>query len=102
MTRAPWYMRQEFWTVVGMLVVPFFWILPLSRAAYAHVNLRRGRRFLSRSSYPGPRRAPGRHGLRLWDRYGVTGSPIPTAGKAAAGLFNRKRASARTAGPGAR
>ena len=45
MTRAPWYMRQEFWTVVGTLVVPFFWMLPLSRAAYARVNLRLGRRF---------------------------------------------------------
>ena len=45
MTQAPWYMRQEFWMVVGTLVVPFFWILPLSRAAYARVNLRRGRRF---------------------------------------------------------
>jgi hypothetical protein len=37
-------MRQEFWMVVGTLVVPFFWILPLSRAAYARVNSRRGRR----------------------------------------------------------
>ena len=45
MTRVPWYMRQEFWMVVATLVVPFFWILPLSRAAYARVNLRRGRRF---------------------------------------------------------
>jgi hypothetical protein len=45
MTRAPWYMRQEFWMVVGTLVVPFFWILPLSRAAYARVYSRRGRRF---------------------------------------------------------
>ena len=45
MTRAPWYMRKEFWMVVATLVVPFFWMLPLSRAAYARVNLRRGRRF---------------------------------------------------------
>jgi len=45
MTRAPWYMRQEFWIVVGTLVVPFFWILPLSRAAYARVHSRRERRF---------------------------------------------------------
>ena len=45
MTRAPWYMRQEFWMVVGTLVVPFFWILPLSRAAYSRVSVRRGRRF---------------------------------------------------------
>jgi hypothetical protein len=45
MTRAPWYMRQEFWIAVGTLVVPYFWILPLSRAAYARVNSRRGRGF---------------------------------------------------------
>ena len=45
MRRAPWYLRQEFWMLVGTLVVPFFWILPLSRAAYARVNSRRGRRF---------------------------------------------------------
>ena len=45
MTRAPWYLRQEFWMQVGTLVVPFFWILPLSRAAYARVSLRRDRRF---------------------------------------------------------
>lgn len=45
MTRAPWYMRKEFWMVVATLVVPFFWMLPLGRAAYARVNLRRGRRF---------------------------------------------------------
>ena len=45
MTRAPWYMRQEFWMMVGALVVPFFWILPFSRAAYARVNSHRGRRF---------------------------------------------------------
>ena len=45
MTRAPWYMRQEFWIVVGTLVVPFFWILPLSRAAYARVYSSRDRRF---------------------------------------------------------
>jgi hypothetical protein len=38
-------MRQDFWIVVGTLVVPFFWILPLSRAAYARVSLRRDRRF---------------------------------------------------------
>ena len=36
-----------FWMVVGTLVVPFFWILPLSRAAYAYarVSARRERRF---------------------------------------------------------
>jgi len=45
MTRAPWYMRQEFWVVMGTLFVPFFWILPLGRAAYARVSVRRGRRF---------------------------------------------------------
>jgi len=45
MTRAPWYLRQEFWMLVVALVVPFFWILPLSRAAYARVSLRRDRRF---------------------------------------------------------
>jgi len=38
-------MRQEFWMVVAMLVVPFFWILPLSRAAYVRVNSRWGRPF---------------------------------------------------------
>ncbi len=45
MVRAPWYLRQEFWMVVGTLVVPFFWILPLSRAAYARVSVPRERRF---------------------------------------------------------
>jgi hypothetical protein len=45
MTRAPWYMRQEFWIVMGTLFVPFFWVLPLSRAAYARVSVRRVRRF---------------------------------------------------------
>jgi hypothetical protein len=45
MRQTPWYLRQEFWIVVGTLVVPFFWILPLSRAAYARVNSRRGPRF---------------------------------------------------------
>jgi len=45
MTRAPWYLRQDFWMLVGTLVVPFFWILPLSRAALARVNSRRGRSF---------------------------------------------------------
>jgi hypothetical protein len=45
MTRAPWYLRQEFWMVVATLVVPFFWILPLSRAAYARVSVLRERRF---------------------------------------------------------
>jgi hypothetical protein len=38
-------MRQEFWMLVGTLVVPFFWILPLSRAAYARVSVRRDRCF---------------------------------------------------------
>jgi hypothetical protein len=38
-------MRQEFWMLVGTLVVPFFWILPLSRVAYARVSVRRDRRF---------------------------------------------------------
>jgi len=45
MTRAPWYLRQEFWMVVATLVVPFFWILPLSRAAYAWVSVLRDRHF---------------------------------------------------------
>jgi hypothetical protein len=45
MERPAWYMKPEFWMVVGMLVVPFFWLLPLSRAAYARVNVRRDRRF---------------------------------------------------------
>ncbi len=45
MTRAPWYLRQQFWMLVGTVVVPFFWILPLSLAAYARVSLRRDRRF---------------------------------------------------------
>jgi len=45
MTRAPWYLRQEFWMLVATLVVPFFWILPLSRAAYARISLRRNRHF---------------------------------------------------------
>ena len=45
MTRAPWYLRQEFWMVVGTLLVPFFWILPLSRAAYARASPNRDRRF---------------------------------------------------------
>ena len=45
MTRAPWYLRQEVWMVVATVVVPFFWILPLSRAAYARVSTRGGRRF---------------------------------------------------------
>ena len=45
MTRAPWYLRQEFWIVAGTLVVPFVWIVPLSRAAYACVSPRRDRRF---------------------------------------------------------
>jgi hypothetical protein len=38
-------MRQEFWIVLATLIVPFFWILPLSRAAYARVSVRRERRF---------------------------------------------------------
>lgn len=41
MTRAPWYMRQEFWVVLATLVVPFFWILPLSVATYVRVNAHR-------------------------------------------------------------
>jgi hypothetical protein len=45
MERAAWYMRPEFWMLVGTLVVPFFWILPLSRAAYARVAVHRDRRF---------------------------------------------------------
>ena len=45
MTRPPLYMRQEFWMVLGTLFIPFFWILPLSRAAYARVSIRRDRRF---------------------------------------------------------
>lgn len=45
MVRPPWYMRQEFWIVMGTLIVPFFWVLPLSRAAYALVNTHRDRRF---------------------------------------------------------
>jgi hypothetical protein len=45
MVRPAWYMRPEFWMMVGTLVVPFFWILPLSRAAYARVYVRRDRRF---------------------------------------------------------
>jgi hypothetical protein len=45
MTRAPWYARTEFWIVMGTLFVPFFWIVPLSRAAYARVSVRRARRF---------------------------------------------------------
>jgi hypothetical protein len=31
--------------VMGTLFIPFFWILPLSRAAYARVSVRRERRF---------------------------------------------------------
>jgi hypothetical protein len=38
-------MRQEFWILMGTLIVPFFWILPLSRAAYARVSARLDRRF---------------------------------------------------------
>jgi hypothetical protein len=38
-------MRQEFWIVMATLLIPFFWILPLSRAAYARVGVRRERRF---------------------------------------------------------
>lgn len=45
MRRAPWYMKQEFWMAVATLVVPVFWIQPLSRAAYARVNVRREHRF---------------------------------------------------------
>jgi len=45
MTRASWYARPEFWILMGTLFVPFFWILPLSRAAYARVAIRRERRF---------------------------------------------------------
>ena len=45
MTRAPWYLRLEFWMLVATLVVPFFWILPLSRAAYARVSVRQDPRF---------------------------------------------------------
>ena len=45
MVRPAWYMRPEFWMMLGTLVVPFFWILPLSRAAYARVYVRRDRRF---------------------------------------------------------
>jgi hypothetical protein len=44
MTRAPWYARTEFWVVMGTLFVPFFWLLPLSRAAYARVVVRKDRR----------------------------------------------------------
>jgi len=44
MTRAPWYARPEFWVVMGTLFVPFFWLLPLSRAAYARVAVRKERR----------------------------------------------------------
>ena len=45
MTREPWYLRQDFWMVIATLLVPFFWILPLSRAAYARVSMHRSRRF---------------------------------------------------------
>jgi hypothetical protein len=45
MARAPWYLRRDVWMVVATLVVPFFWILPLSRAAYARVSMHRSRRF---------------------------------------------------------
>jgi len=44
MVRAPWYLRQEFWMLMGTLFVPFFWILPLGRAAYARLSVRRDRR----------------------------------------------------------
>ena len=44
MARAPWYTRQEFWIGVATLVVPFFWILPISRPAYARVTILRDRR----------------------------------------------------------
>jgi len=45
MTQAPWYLRQDFWMLIGTIVVPFFWVLPLSRAVYARVSLRQDRRF---------------------------------------------------------
>jgi hypothetical protein len=45
MTRAPWYLRQDVWMVVATLVIPFFWILPLTRAARARVSIHRDRRF---------------------------------------------------------
>jgi len=45
MTRDPWYLRPDFWMLIGTLVVPFFWLVPLSRAAYARVTVRRNCRF---------------------------------------------------------
>ena len=45
MTREPWYLRQDFWMVIATVLVPFFWILPLSRAASARVRVLRDRRF---------------------------------------------------------
>jgi len=45
MIRQPWYLRQDFWMWIGVIFVPFFWVLPLSRLALARVTVRRSRRF---------------------------------------------------------
>jgi hypothetical protein len=45
MIRQPWYLRQDFWMWMGVIFVPFFWVLPLGRLALARVTVRRNRRF---------------------------------------------------------
>jgi hypothetical protein len=45
MTRTPWYLRQDVWMMVATLVIPFFWIVPLTRAARARVSMHGDPRF---------------------------------------------------------
>jgi hypothetical protein len=44
MIRDPWYLRLDFWMWVGVIFVPFFWLLPLGRFALARVAVHRDRR----------------------------------------------------------
>jgi hypothetical protein len=40
----PWYRRPDVWLVVGIVLLPFGWVLALCRMAWIHVTERRAAR----------------------------------------------------------
>ena len=42
-SNVPWYRRADVWLLVGVIVLPFGWILALGRLAWATATARRAR-----------------------------------------------------------
>jgi hypothetical protein len=41
----PWYRRSDLWLLAAALMVPFGWLVPVCRLAWARAGVRRPRRF---------------------------------------------------------